>query len=974
MDLDSLSTTLVGAVEGAVRFDRHNRGLYATDASIYQVTPMGAVVPSGTADAVAAVRVCGDARIPMLPRGGGTSLAGQCVNDAVVIDVSAACDRLLELDADNRRCRVEPGLTIDDLNDRIREHGLFFAPDPSTARQATIGGCIGNNAAGAHSVLYQRTSENVESIDACLWDGTRLTFGPGAARQGGRLASITDQVIEVVRAHADEIRARYPKTKRRSAGYQLDVILDQLESGDWDPGAVNLKDLLCGSEGTLAMTLGATLTLEPIPSHKGLAVVAFPSVRDAIESVQDLLALGPASIEMLDDLILDLARGNTEYARYVDLLPTGDSGATPKAVLYVEFFGHSAREIDDKLALVGPAAPKGSARTLTDPAKMASAWKLRKAGEPLLHAVEGERKPLGFIEDNAIPVERLSEFVERLRAIVEREGTIASYYAHASVGVLHVRPMLDLRDPEDERAMHRIASETADLARELGGVASGEHGDGRARGPVLERFMGPALMDAHRAIKSIFDPHGLMNPGNIVDPEPLASISSNTRVRPDGVSLTIGRVETAMRYDEEGGFAHAVEMCNGAGVCRQKYTGSMCPSYQGTRDERHSTRGRGNALRLAISGQSSMGDAGGAPDFDDPETLETLKLCLSCKACKSECPSSVDIAKLKSEYLHQRHKQRGVPLRAALLSRVHTLNTLGSIAPPIANLANRAAPTRAVINRVLGLHPQRSLPRFARPIKSVPIPERDAPAVVLVCDTMTTHSEPHIARAARRVLGSLGYAVGVFTGSDFGRSAISQGHLSFAKRLAHKELGRFRRFAAGHEVAAFVHLEPSMMSAILDEWKDLIDDPHDPTLEALRTTSTLVETFVGERWDEHPSRPELREGPDAMRVHTHCHQKALWGSGTTTDALGRLAPGRVSLIDAGCCGMSGAFGYGADTFELSNTIGNQRLMPEVRGRGDTDWIVAGGTSCRHQILDATGVHAIHPIEAIDRLIDGAPGP
>jgi len=968
MDPETLDAQLRGSVSGSIRFDRHSRGLYATDASIYQVTPRGVVIPDSTDDACAAVARCGAARVPMLPRGGGTSLAGQCVNDAVVIDVSASCDRILGIDPRAQRCTVEPGLTIDDLNDRIRPKGLFFAPDPSTARQATIGGCIGNNAAGAHSILYGRTSENTESIDACLWDGTRLVFGPGASREGGRLASITNGVVSVVREHAEEIRARYPTTKRRSAGYQLDVILDQLESGGWDPGAVNLKDLLCGSEGTLAMTLGATLRLERIPSRKGLAVAAFPSVRDAIDAVIPLLELGPASIELLDDLIIDLARANTEYARYVDLLPASGSGGTPRAVLYIEFFAHSDGEIDEKLAGAERAVRAGAVRTIRDPGAMARAWKLRKAGEPLLHAVEGSRKPLGFIEDNAIPVERLGEFVERLRAIVEREGTVASYYAHASVGVLHVRPMLDLRDPRDEEAMHRIASETADLARELGGVASGEHGDGRARGPVLERFMGPRLMEAHRTIKSIFDPHGLMNPGNIVDPKPLGSISTSTRVRPDAVSLTIGRVDTAMRYDDEGGFAHAVEMCNGAGVCRQKYTGSMCPSYQGTRDERHSTRGRGNALRLAISGQSAMGDRGGEPDFDDTETLETLRLCLSCKACKSECPSAVDIAKLKSEYLHQHYAKRGVPLRARLLARVHTLNTLASLAPGLTNSANRAAPLRSIIDHALGIHPDRSLPRFSRPIRAVPIPESESPKIVLVSDTMTTHTEPWIADAARRVLGSLGYAVGVFTGSDFGRSAISQGHLAFAKRLAHKELGRFRAFVASHEVGAFVHLEPSMMSAILDEWKDLLPDPTDPMLASLRASSSLIETFVGERWGRHPVHPGMRGDPPPMCVHTHCHQKALWGSGTTTEALDRLAPGRVSLIDAGCCGMSGAFGYGVDTYELSNTIGEQRLMPAVRACGPEAWIVAGGTSCRHQILDATGVHAIHPIEAIDRLI------
>ncbi|MBO6513337.1 MAG: 4Fe-4S dicluster domain-containing protein, partial [Phycisphaerales bacterium] len=782
-----------------------------------------------------------------------------------------------------------------------------------------------------------------------------------------RVMDLTQGVMQIVRPVAELIRARYPKTLRRSAGYQLDVILDQLESGGWDPARVNLKDLLCGSEGTLAMTLEATLRLQHLPRAKGLAVIAYGSVEEAIGVVEGMLELGPAGVELLDDLILDLARKNREQSRYIKLLPEL-VGKQTRAVLYVEFFGDTEAEVRDWLERVRGKAGGGGVELITDPASMAEAWKLRKAGEPLLHGVEGARKPLGFIEDCAIPVHRLGVFVDRLRLIVQGQGTIASYYAHASVGVLHVRPLLNLRDPDDERAMHRIASECADLAKELGGVASGEHGDGRARGPVLERFMGAELMEAHRAIKRLFDPHGLMNPGNIVSPGPIESISANTRIRPGSTNLTIEGVETGMRFQAEGGFGHAVEMCNGAGVCRKKMDGVMCPSYQGTLDERHSTRGRGNALRLAITGQSKFGDEGGAAQWDDAETLATLDLCLSCKACKTECPSGVDIAKLKSEYLYQGYQESGVSWGARIISHVHLLNRLGGVMPGISNAIASWSPVRSVLNHAIGLHPERSLPRFAQRVRSVPIPSAARKKVLLVSDSMTTYTEPEIVGSAVRVLERLGYGVGVVTTSDLGRAAVSQGHLDRARQDGERSLTQILNCVGDAEIEGVLFIEPSAMSVVVDEWKDLLGAGSIARLDWLIEHSRLVEDFVGGEWGAHPVEVDAHDVEVEIKVHTHCHQKALWGSETTMRVFERICPGRAELIDAGCCGMAGAFGYMESKFALSNRIGEQRLMPAIRGRGEGAWVVAGGTSCRHQILDATGVRAMHPIEAVDRLI------
>lgn len=960
---------LAGAARAEVRTAHHDRMLYATDASIYQVEPLGVVIPASVDDAVAAVGWCAQRRIPMLPRGGGTSLAGQGVNRAVIIDLAPRCHALLGVDESARTARVEPGLTVDDLNDRLRPTGLFFAPDPATARHANIGGCIGNNAAGSHSILYGRTSESVLGIDACLWDGTRVTLDDGAPARDPTARRLAEGVADIVRRHDRLIRDRFPKTLRRSAGYQLDVMLQQLDRAGGSPDGLNLSQLLCGSEGTLAFTLGATLRLHPIPKAKGLAVLAFDSVEAAIDAVVPILGLRPSAVELLDDLIIDLARQNAEYATYVELLPRSETAATVKAVLYVEFFSeHGVDEIRERFAALRALLPGSAMEAHTEPVAMANAWKLRKAGEPLLHAIPGGRKPLGFVEDNAVPPERLGEFVRRFKQLVHDEGTIASFYAHASVGVLHVRPLLNLADPLDEQRMHRIALGAAHLAKELGGVMSGEHGDGRARGPLLEDYFGPELMGAFREVKALFDPHGLLNPGNIVSPGPLESISLNTRVKPHDRVLHGAEVETAFLFADQGGLMHAAEMCNGAGVCRKKQGGTMCPSYMATLDERHATRGRGNALRLAMTGQTRPG-ADDRAEWGDPGTLETLRLCLSCKACKTECPSNVDIARLKAEYLHQTHRAAGrIPLQSRVFGSIHRLNQLAGRTPGLVNAVNRFGPARGVLNRVLGLDPRRSLPAFGRPVKRRSLPRSGAPTVALLADSFTTHNEAAIADATARVLSAFGYAVEVIPVSDLGRAAISTGLLDQAVRDAERTLDHLRPFIDDERVIAFVVPEPSCLSSITDDWLDLRIDRPIELRRRLADRSMLPEHFISAAWDKHPHRPEFAVPPGTLIVHGHCHQKALWGIGSSTRALELVAPGRVRALDTGCCGLAGSFGYTADRFDLSMKIGELSLFPAVRAASEQDWLVMPGTSCRHQTLDATARHAIHPIEAIDRLL------
>lgn len=976
------AAALKSRIRGEVRFGAHDRMLYATDASIYQVEPLGVVIPADVADLREVVAYCAEHELPMLPRGGGTSLAGQCVNRAIVIDCSANCRDIVEVDQQTRRCRVQPGITIDDLNDAIAETGLFFAPDPSTTKQANVGGCIGNNAAGTRSIKYGRTSESVEAVEMILASGEAVTLGPGepGTARTGTERRIAEGLVDVCDRHAGLIRERFPKTKRRNAGYALDMILSEIDrarDAGLDPvNTINLAPIVCGAEGTLGLVREATLTLHPKPRAKGLAVIGFENLDDAIECVEPILSLDPAAVELLDDLVISLARTNIEYRDYVLLMPQPKSGKL-MAVLYVEFFAESdPSEIESKFdALEAMLADLKQASTATmsrytDAITMDKALKLRKAGEPLLHAIPGKRKPLGFVEDNAVPVENLAEFVRRFRDIVEGQGTRAAFWAHASVGVLHVRPLLDTRDAEDRHRMEEIATSVADLAKELGGVMSGEHGDGRVRGPLLERYFGPELMSAFREVKSLFDPKGLMNPGNIVEPQGIETIHETLRTRPHGENLTFKPIETYFDYSGEHGFDHAVELCNGAGVCRKKQGGTMCPSYRGTLDERHSTRGRGNALRLAISGQFG---ANGDPAWGDDETLETLNLCLSCKACKTECPSNVDIAQYKAEYLAQSYKDAGkTPLRARVFGNVRTLNRIGSAFAPISNWVANSKLHRAIVNPVLGLAKQRTLPAFGKSLHAqLRRPEHalnaglphDAPTVLVYADCFTTYNDPQIGLASAKVLNAFGYRVALPKIACCGRAPVSTGLLDTAKDCASSASETLaKEWNEATNPVAIVACEPSCLSTIADEWQKFAGLKSEALAQAAER-SMLVEQFLDARWDSHPKKPTFHRPSATVAVHAHCHQKALWGGQTTANFIKRIAGAdRTVLLDTGCCGMAGSFGYTADRYDLSMTIGELDLFPKVRALGADDTLIAPGTSCRHQVHDGAGRDALHPMQ------------
>lgn len=963
-----LATELRRIVRGQVRLSGHDRMLYSTDASIYQVEPLGVVAPVDEIDVRNLLAWCQEKSVPLLPRGGGTSLAGQCVNRALVCDLSQMCREIGALDRDAKTLDVQPGLSIDQINRWLAEQktGLFFAPDPATVAQCAIGGAIGNNAAGARSIRYGRTSENIAGIEIALPGGETTWLGPGAGRRCGIALRLAKDIAAIALTYAVEIRARFPKLNRRNAGYGIDLIVQQLDAGiaieDLD-----LSGLICGSEGTLAVVTRAKLKLHPVPRAKGLALVSFATLEEAIDRVIEILKTGAIAIELLDEEVLTAAAGNNECRKFLDLLAPIQS-ALPAAVLYVEYQSESdAEDVKSGFAMLKALLPDQPANYFTDAHSMARAWALRKAGEPLLHGLGAHRKPLTFVEDNSIPVQNLSRFVREVKRVCEAHGTRAAYWAHAAVGVLHIRPMLDLHDPSDRQHMVQMAQEIADLARDCGGVMSGEHGDGRVRGPLLERFYGLTIMQCFGEIKAVFDPKGILNPGMIVDAGPVESLVSNLRT--DAVKAP--DLQTYFDYSDQEGFRGAIEMCNGAGLCRKTAGGTMCPSYRATMDERHSTRGRGNALRLAISGQLRR-DATGQPDFNDPETIETLDLCLSCKACKSECPSNVDIARLKAEYTAQGYKQRGTPIYARLFGHVRKLNQIASLAPSVSNWLSKASVIRKMVNRWIKLAPQRSLPTFSRSLlRDHRVREASAdsrPKVVLFGDCFVTYNDSRIGRAAIDVLQTLGYEVILPKTGCCGRAMISMGLLDNAIQSADQTLAQLQPFADDPRVVAILVAEPSCLASFKDDWLTLKLNTPLAQRENLAAKSFLIEEFIERAWDQHPNRPPIQSPAQPVILHGHCHQKALWGDQTSAALLRRLVGDQLTVLPSGCCGMAGSFGYLAHRYDLSMKIGELSVFTPIRSAPANAIILAPGTSCRHQIQDGTGRDALHPIEWVARCL------
>jgi FAD/FMN-containing dehydrogenase/Fe-S oxidoreductase len=990
---------LRAALRGSVTDEWVQRGIHATDASHYQMMPAAVCTPVDADDVIAALKVACRHRVPVTPRGGATSLSGQTFGPGLVLDVSRHMDRVLEINAAEGWCRVQPGVIRDRLNAQLRPLGLHFAPDPATGNRATLGGMIGNNTSGTRSILYGKTIDHVLECTVALIDGTVLTLREQTPEQwrqiaagDSREAGIYRGVMNLVDQHRDEIRARYPKVLRRVSGYNLDEFVEGAgysgavgPRGSQPPGgrAWNLGNLIVGSEGTLATLLEAKVRLTPLPRATAVCVVHFNDLLDALRSVPAINAFEPAAVELLDHVVLRQSTTNRATKHMAHFIVTDP---LPQAVLIVECFGdapESAAQRINELARSLRQRGIGYAHPIfTDARGQRDVWETRKLGLGLISNIPGRRKGIAFVEDAAVPVEVLHDYIGRMMRLCESMAVPYSMYAHASVGLIHFRPMLDVHEEPDRVKMRQIAQQAFDWCRELGGCFAGEHGDGVVRGEFVEPFFGPALYEAFRQVKRLFDPDNLMNPGKIVD-APSMTDASLLRFGPH---YRLADVPATYHHHHQGGFALAVEQCNGVGACRKLGEGVMCPSYMATRQEKDTTRARANALRLAMSGQVPLAD--GSRDaraaLASDGVHDVLELCLSCKACKSECPNEVDIAKLKGDALQMRHDARGVPLGARLIGSMPDIAPLlcGRAAPLLAAL-QRSAPVRWLLEKLAGLDRRRELPAFAREslhtllgragrtlVKQAEggtrIDSPDAgprPRVVLFNDTYATWMEPRVGVAAVALLESLGYAVTLADAGCCQRPRLSKGLLRDAKARGLVTMARLDVFA--RQGLPILCLEPSCHSALVDDLPDLADDAG--RWRGVQASVKLIDVFLHERG--HP----LTSGHRELLVHGHCHQKAMMGATALPRLLASMTQGECRDSGAGCCGMAGAFGY--EHHDVSVAVAGDRLLPAVKQaqqRGAT--IVANGVSCRHQLRDLAGVEARHWVEVVQPAEPAAPSP
>jgi len=959
-------------IEGEVLFDRASRGRYSTDASIYQIEPVGVVVPKTERDALIALQIAVDEGVPVLPRGAGSSQCGQTVGAALVIDHSKHLDRIVSLDKENATAVVQPGVVLDALNAYLRPHGLWFPVDVSTSAQATIGGMAGNNSCGSRSIRYGNMVHNVTGIDALLADGAEYHFGEvpeNLAQRSGPAGCVelARRVRAIAEREAGEIEARWPKMLRRVQGYNLDMVAPR--------GAWNFAQLLVGSEGTLAYSKRIHLKLSPLPRARTLGVCHFATFRRAMEVPQHIVKLAPTAVELVDRTMIGLARGNSAFRGTVERFIRGD----PDAILLVEFAGEERDEQLKKLEqlseLMADLGHPGSVVEITDAALQREVWEVRKAGLNIMMSMKGDGKPVSFIEDCAVPLENLAEYTDSLTQVFRKHGTQGTWYAHASVGTLHVRPILDMKG-DGARKMRAIAEEACALVKKYKGAAySGEHGDGLVRSEWIEPVLGARLAAALAEIKDLFDPKGLMNPGKIVRP---AKQDDRTlfRFKPgyaaQELDTTLDWSEWSVPGAASRGFAAAVEMCNNNGHCRKFDAGTMCPSFRATGDEQHLTRGRANTLRLAVSGQL------GPDAFTSDEMYATLDLCVSCKGCKRECPTGVDMAKMKIEFLHHYHRRHGYSLRDRLIAYLPRWAPGAARLAWLMNLRDVLPGAAALTEGLLGLSARRSLPRWRRDAFLSSLRSwssaGEAGEVVLFVDTFNNYFEPENARAALAVLDRAGYGVHVARAADenkrsvrplcCGRTFLAMGMADEARAEARRMLAALKPYV--ERGIPVVGLEPSCLFTLRDEFKALL--PGKET-DALAERALLFEEFLASERAAGRLSLKLKPLPEKKAlVHGHCHQKAFGAMPAVEQALA-LVPGLgVETIESSCCGLAGGFGYEASHYEVSLKMGELSLLPKVRSADAGTLIVADGTSCRHQIADGAARRAVHVAQVLARAL------
>jgi FAD/FMN-containing dehydrogenase/Fe-S oxidoreductase len=962
----ALAARLAREISGDAFFDPFNRGRYATDASFYQIVPFGVVVPRTVDEALRALAICADDGRIVTPRGGGTSQCGQTVNDGIVIDFSKHLNKIISLDVANRTCVVEPGIVLDDLNRQLKKHGLWFPVDVSTASRATIGGMAGNNSCGGRSLRYGTMRDNTLAMDAALADGTLLHFGEVNAGDDG--PTLFRDMLALGEREASEIAERFPKVQRRVGGYNLDALVPKNTAN-------NMAHLLVGSEGTLAFTTQVELKLWPLISNKALGVCHFGSFYEAMDAAQHLVKLKPIAVELVDRTMLALGRDIAMFKPIIGTAVRGD----PDAVLIVEFAEDTASDNIAKLKQLGELMGDlgfgwdnekrkwGGVVEIVEPALQTGIAEFRAAGLNVMMSMKQEGKPVSFIEDCAVPLPHLADYTQRLSGIFAKHGTTGTMYAHASEGCLHVRPVLNLKLDKDVAAMRAIAEETFAMVREYKGSHSGEHGDGLVRSEFHAQMFGERIVNDFAEIKHRFDPGNVLNPGKIVDP-PKMDDRSLFRYPP---GYRIDELKTVLDWSAwpgaGGGFQGAVEMCNNNGACRKLEGGVMCPSYRATRDEKDVTRGRANTLRLAISGQLG-------PDALTSDAMaDTLKLCVSCKACRHECPTGVDMAKMKIEVLAARANKHGLSLRDRLVGYLPHYAAWAAKLAPLANARNNSPWLRRLLERFAGISAKRDLPAFRRDVfrsDAEAVGPVDGREVVLFADTFNRAYERENLDDALRVLVAGGYRVHLPKPADHGRALccgrtfLSAGLVDNARAELDRLVATYAPFAA--RGVPILGLEPSCLLTLRDE---LLSLRSDDAAKSVSANALLFEEFLAREAAAGRLQLPLHPIADKALLHGHCHQKSF-GAFTPVQQVLRLIPDlAVETIDSSCCGMAGAFGYGADTYDVSMQMAEASLLPAVRKADPATLIVADGTSCRHQIADGASRHALHVARVLAMSLD-----
>jgi len=954
---------------GDIRTDRYSRVLYSTDASIYRVEPYAIVLPRNAEELQAAVELAAKHQVPILPRAGGSSLAGQAVNKAVVLDLTRYMNQVLEVNAEEHWVRVQPGVVLDALNIHLQPQALMFGPDPASSNRAAMGGIVGNNSTGSHSIAYGMTADHVLETNIFLSDGSAANFGAleedqldamrGRSGLEGKIYESISQLMASLQNQAI-VQAGTPRHWRRCGGYNLDRIMP----GDFtfkspQDSRFNLAKLICGSEGTLGVINEIKLNLVPVPTQTALAIIHFDAVYDALAAVPTILEVDPTAVELLDDLGMSLCRESKQFAPLLNNFVEGK----PNCILITEFYGENDAELRHKLDrlkdhLRSQGVPAGVVTEALTPRQRADVWEVRKAGLGLLMSIRGDHKPIPFIEDSAVPVEHLADYVTKVEAFCNDLGSKVAYYAHASAGCIHIRPLLNTKSAEEVAKLPKISEFAIDLLHGYDGVLSSEHGDGRARSCMNEAFFGPELYGLYQQVKGMFDPDNLMNPGNVVN---APAMTDDLRY---GADYEVMPIVEHLDFSSDQGFHRAVEMCNGAGICRKDTAGTMCPSYMVTREEEHSTRGRANLLRAALSGQLPN------EELTSKRMYEAMDLCIECKACKSECPSSVDMTKIKFEFLAQYYEKNPVPMRVRMMADIAMASRVFSrpILAPLVNGVLAFKPVSLLLDKLFGFSRHRSLPKFAsQPFttwfnkreKKTSTSGKNRGKVVLFNDTFNTYNYPHISIAATELLEAAGFEVVLPGHRCCGRPMISKGLVDKARAAAVDCVEKLSPFA--EQGIPIVGLEPSCLLTLRDELLCLL--PNDPRTEAIAKHAMLFEEFFAKLADEGELDLEFQETAQKVLLHGHCQQKALVGTGPSKSTLG-AAGCEVEEVDSGCCGMAGSFGYESEHYEMSLAMGERRLLPAVRDVSDDTAIVAAGVSCRQQIKHGTGRQALHPAEVL----------